>query len=100
MNKNKNMLLSFVFREKLLYGICLIRIKEPVGHNRKQLLPIRMPTLFSQIRPLIIATMLSIKGRRSQFLTTLCWIQNGSFLDKMIIAIFITIRNQILEIFV
>ena len=81
------MLVSLVFLEKLLYGICFIRIKEPLDDNWNKLVPIRMPTVSSQIRLSIIANMLSIKIWRNQFLATVCWIQNCSYLDKNIIAI-------------
>jgi hypothetical protein len=54
------MLVSLVFLEKLLYGICFIRIKEPLGDNWNKLVPIRMPTVSSQIRLSIIANMLKL----------------------------------------
>ena len=91
------MLVFFLFLEKLLHGICFLRNKELLGNNMNHLVPIRMPIVSSKIHLSIIANMLSIKGWRSQFLATSCWIQNGSFLDKNIIACVFTVRSQIRE---
>ena len=81
------MLVFFLFLEKLLHGICFLRNKELLGNNMNHLVPIRMPIVSSKIHLSIIANMLSIKIWRNQFLATVCWIQNCSYLDKNIIAI-------------